>query len=288
MTNMLISYRKMFLALVVGIAGCATQPVPSITTAPTETWDPGGIVWADLLTDDVATARAFYSGVFGWQFIATGEDEYLQATNNGKPVAGIAYHAPRDPKVSEVVWLVSISVDDVDVSAAAVSDAGGEILESPRNVPNRGRFSIVADNEDAVLVFLKASGGDPINTRSVDNEWIWAELWGRDPGSAAQFYAATVGYESKVVVDTAGDDYRVLLRNGKPKTGIVKLPWDDVDSHWLPYLRVADVGATVERVKSAGGKVLVAPSMDYDEGRVAIVSDPTGGVFAIQSRRSAQ
>lgn len=80
----------------------------------------------------------------------------------------------------------------------------------------------------------------------------------------------------------------MLLKGGKPKTGIVQLPWDNVTPNWLPYLRVADLTATVARVRSAGGSVLLAPSMAFDEGRVAIVSDPTGGAFAIQARRAVQ
>jgi predicted enzyme related to lactoylglutathione lyase len=278
--------RIIVLTAAIGLQGCATQPLSPITLAPTDSWNPGRFVWADLLTDDVSAARDFYADVFGWQFDATGDDHYSQATYRGRPIAGIAHHVSEDSEVREVLWLVSVSVDDVNSAAAAVVAAGGEVLEDARDVPDRGRLAVVADNEAAVLVLLRAGAGDPRMQRAWENEWIWAELWVTDPERSAKFYESVLGYKAHTVEEQGGDNYVVLVRNGRPEAGIVKLPWDDVKPNWLPYLRVADVVATIERIKTAGGALLVEPSNAYDEGRMAIVSDPTGGVFAIQARRS--
>ena len=267
-------------------AANAADPVPPITTTASGAWDPGQLVWADLLTDDVARARKFYGDVFGWQF--TGDDQYAQATNAGVPVAGIAFHEPRDPQVSEVAWLVSISVEDVDAAATAVPGAGGTVLEAPRTVADRGRFAIVEDAQGAVVVLLRSSQGDPPDRRSVDNEWIWGELWTRDRDQASRFYGKSIGYDSRTVTEADGTGYTVLLRDGKPKTGIVELPWDSVPPNWLPYLRVADVAATIERIEAAGGYVLLQSRDESDKGIVAVVSDSTGGAFAIQSPRKAR
>jgi predicted enzyme related to lactoylglutathione lyase len=259
---------------------------PSITSSRTGTWDPGQLVWADLLTNDVDAARRFYGDVFGWQF--TGDDQYLQASNAGEPVAGIAYHEPRDPSVSEVVWLVSISVEDVDAAAGMVPDAGGTVLEAPQDVAGRGRYAIVEDDQGAVFVMLRSAEGDPPDRRSVDHDWVWGELWTRDTSMAKRFYADVAGYESRDIEDADNATYTVLFNTGKPKTGLVELPWEDVLPHWLPYLRVADIEQTIARIEAAGGAVLLAPEEQYDDGSVAIVSDPTGGVFAIQAPRTAE
>lgn len=279
--------KKRNLTALCAVAICTTalaaDPVPPIIASPTQTWDPGQLVWADLLTPDVAAAKRFYSSVFDWQF--SGDEQYAQASHAGVPVAGIAFHVPRDPDVGEVAWLVSVSVDDVDAAAAAVIDAGGKVLEAPRTAPDRGRFAIVEDDQEAVVVLLRSAQGDPPDRRSTDNEWIWAELWTPDPNRAAEFYRSTVGYDVKTITASGGSEYVLLVHDGKPKTGIVRMPWDKVEPHWLPYLRVADVSDTVARVEAAGGAVLVAPSEEFDDGSVAIVSDPTGGVFAIQQRR---
>lgn len=279
-----MKYSLPLLFATIALAANAADPAPPIVATPTQTWDPGQLVWVDLLTDDVSAAKDFYAAVFDWRFV--GDDKYAQASHAGAPVAGIAYHEPRDPEVSEVAWLVSVSVADVDAAAGAVTGAGGEVLEAPRNVPERGRFAIVEDDQGAVVVFLRSAQGDPPDRRSVDNEWIWAELWAPDPDGAAEFYRATVGYDAKTITEPDGSDYVVLVHGGKPKTGIVRLPWDEVTPHWLPYLRVAEVGRAIERIMAAGGRVLLPPRQEFDQGTVAIVSDPTGGVFAIQAPRS--
>lgn len=124
---------------------------------------------------------------------------------------------------------------------------------------------------------LRSEQGDPPDRRGVDNEWVWAELWTRDPGRAKRFYGTVAGYESRDIQESDDGSYTVLFNGGKPKTGIVELPWEDVLPHWLPYLRVADVGETIARIERAGGRVLLAPGEEYDDGTVAIVSDPTGG-----------
>jgi predicted enzyme related to lactoylglutathione lyase len=259
---------------------------PSIVAGPTGIRDPGQLVWADLLTDDVAAAQKFYGDVFGWQFL--GDDEYLQASRDGVPVAGIAYHEPVDPAVSEVAWLVSISTEDVDKAARAAEAAGGRVLEAARDVPGRGRYAIVEDSQGAVFVLLRSETGDPADRRGVDHEWIWGELWTPDTNRAKRFYADVVGYEARDIEEPDGGSYTLLFKGGKPKTGLVRLTIDNVRPHWLPYLRVADVKETVARIIEAAGGVLIAPADEFDDGTVAIVSDPTGGVFAIQSPAAAQ
>ena len=291
-----MKYRVMALVtalLCVGIANAAGA-VPPITAEPTGQRNAGQLVWADLLTDNLDAAQSFYSEVFGWEF--SGDNEYRQATHAGVPVAGFVLHEPRDPTVPEVAWLISISVSDVDAAAVAATSAGGSVLEAAQTVPDRGRYAVVEDNQGAPVALLRTSQGDPLARRTVDNEWIWAELWARDQRTAADFYKAVIGYEARVIREGDDEAYTVLTigmgagkGNGKNvSTGIVTLPWPDVLPHWLPYLRVANVADAISRIKQAGGYVLLPPRQEFDDGTVAIVSDPTGGAFAIQQRRAQQ
>jgi hypothetical protein len=61
-----------------------------------------------------------------------------------------------------------------------------------------------------------------------------------------------------------------------------QLPWEEVQSNWLPYVKVDDPAATAARVEALGGRVLFAPSPEARNGSVALVMDPTGAAFAIQ------
>ena len=51
---------------------------------------------------------------------------------------------------------------------------------------------------------------------------------------------------------------------------------------------VADVIATVKAVEKAGGEVLLAPQKDGFNDDVAIIADPTGGVFALQQKEAGR
>ncbi len=51
--------------------------------------------------------------------------------------------------------------------------------------------------------------------------------------------------------------------------------------HWLIYFAVADVDATFRRAKDMNARTLLPP-MDFEGvGRVAILADPQGAVFAL-------
>jgi len=63
--------------LAVFLSACTTTKVivPPVTDPPTNTHLTGEFVWYDLITSDVAAAKRFYGGLFGWEFEAAGKDD---------------------------------------------------------------------------------------------------------------------------------------------------------------------------------------------------------------------
>jgi predicted enzyme related to lactoylglutathione lyase len=55
---------------------------------------------------------------------------------------------------------------------------------------------------------------------------------------------------------------------------------EGVPAHWAVYLRVADTDAAVKTAVELGG-ALIMPAEDTPYGRVAMLSDPTGGHFRV-------
>jgi hypothetical protein len=51
--------------------------------------------------------------------------------------------------------------------------------------------------------------------------------------------------------------------------------------HWLNYVRVISAADAVAKVKSLGGRVLVAPHPDRQGGLIAVVADPAGAPFGL-------
>jgi predicted enzyme related to lactoylglutathione lyase len=137
-------------------------------------------------------------------------------------------------------------------------------------------------------MLLRAKHGDPEDSTGVASDWLWAELWTDDISASIQFCEKILGYKSVAVKGTTGKTYHVMGRDQKPRASVIKSPFDDVSPNWLPYVKVQDVDAVAMAVIKHGGKVLVPPERDDLSYHVAIVADPTGGVFAIQEKEAQQ
>jgi uncharacterized protein len=112
----------------------------------------------------------------------------------------------------------------------------------------------------------------------MSSRFIWYELVARDPGAAAAFYGAVVGWTT-ASAGMGGMDYQIFSTDGVGIGGLMPLA-DAGDMGagpgWLGYVSVADVDASVARIVAAGGKLL-SPAMDVPSvGRMAMVADPQG------------
>lgn len=275
--------------LILGTAGFLTavqaETIPDygpITTDASAIERPGKVVWMDLVTGDVRAAAEFYRDIFNWQFKFSGNDSYAYATLNGKPVASIAAY-DEDVEGGVGLWIASISVDDVDATVGRIKKHGGSIIEAPEDLPGRGRFALIEDPTGAVVMLLRAKGGDPQSEESV-NGWLWVELWTNDVNAATEFYENVIGYRTVTVKDGSGGVFQVMGRDQTPHASVIEAPLPDVEPIWLPYMRVDNVDATAREILKAGGSVIVPPQKDGLNVDVAIVADPTGGVFALQQK----
>jgi predicted enzyme related to lactoylglutathione lyase len=79
--------------------------------------------------------------------------------------------------------------------------------------------------------------------------------------------------------------YTMLKSTGKDVGGLYKLMPDmiaqGVPPHWLSYVSVANADESAEKIKAEGATIMNEPFDVYTIGRMAVVKDPTGAVFAI-------
>lgn len=257
--------------------------VPPINSVPTGESHPGKFVWYDLMTNDIPSVKNFYSELFGWEYIETGDpdNDYAVVLHNGNPIAGM--FELRDVKAEQRYsqWVSYLSIDNMKMAIEYTKRNGGSIYREPFQLPNRGTIAIVFDSQNAVTAFVKSSSGDPVDDEPVYNEWLWTELWSNDIENSVSFYNGLLNYEYKKFKTKAENFYHVLEKESKPRAGIVKIPYEDVKPHWMPYIAVEDPSAVVAKVESLGGKVLLG-----EEGVVgntaAIIADPSGAVFTVQ------
>jgi uncharacterized protein len=129
------------------------------------------------------------------------------------------------------------------------------------------------------------SGTAPARERGANDpgKFVWHDLTTDDPASCKKFYTALLGWE---YVDTTvlGNSYSVV-RIGKTPVGGIHAPRPEnagkTPAHWLSYMSVADVDASVAKAKAEGAGVLAGP-LDIDShGRAAVLRDPQGAPFGL-------
>ena len=273
------------ISLLVILSGAAGVTARALATAqqPPAAMSPGEFVWHDLVTENPAAARAFYGPLFGWTFEAgEGVDPgYTIIKHDGRPIGGIVI--PKRQPGSEVVaqWLTYVVVADVDTSAAAFRQAGGQIFRGPLNARKDLRVAVVADGQGAPLGLVNRGPHVDDERPPAINRWLWMEYVARDAGAALKFYSETVGFRHEISEVRQNFTY-YLLTTDRPRAGLFRSPWERETSAWLPYVRVADPVATAMRAAELGGRVVVEPSPRVRNGSLAIVLDPAGAPVALQ------
>jgi len=268
--------------------GCAHEPlrVPPMTPDPTELHLTGKFVWFDLFTRDLPGARHFYEALLGWSFqkASGAEERVMTIACNDVPI-GNAVAVDRvkiEDKPSR--WLSYMSVMDVDQAILRVEQHQGSVYMPARNLPDRGRVAVVLDAQGAPFALVASTTGDPPDNGFDRNDFFAAELWARDRDAAIVFYRAVAGYNLELADLGDGNAYHLLVEDGTPRAGVVQIPWEEVKPNWVPYIAVEDVDAVAEKVEPLGGRLLIEPDPNIRDGKVAIIADPSGAVFAVQQR----
>ena len=275
-----------FAALALTASAADFPPINS--PASTDSF-PGKFVWSDLYTADSAAAQSFYTGLFGWtattiqRDTSSGVHPYVVLSNGDRPVGGIAVRPPRLKDEVHGVWVGYISVPDVAKAVATATAAGGHVLFPVRDLPARGTQAIILDPEGALVGLLHSSSGDPGEYRPDPGDWMWAEMFAKNPDAAGHFYEQVLSYQ--LVVDQAGEGqpkHTVLVSGGYSRGSIGPLSSRPrARAAWLMFVRVANVKATVAQATRLGGHVLVAPSDAPTEYWRAVVADPTGAAIGL-------
>jgi predicted enzyme related to lactoylglutathione lyase len=267
-----------------GIATAGTSDFPSLVQPANSEHHVGKVIWADLITTDVESAKRFYGGLFGWTFrdIVTGQNSsYTVALVDDQPVAGLISHDVPAGEHRQPAWLTFMAVRDVNAVKRVALAHGAKLLVEPRNYPQRGQQAVFADPQGAVFAVLASRSGDPADDEVSPGEWIWSSLMTRDADTDAAFYQSIFGYE--VFELTSDGDHLVLSSDNFARASVNTLSGNNPNRHphWLNFVRVANVDAASAKVTELGGRVLVEPHVDRHGGRVAVVADPAGAPFGI-------
>jgi predicted enzyme related to lactoylglutathione lyase len=251
-------------------------------------WPAGTPCWVDLGVDDLAKARAFYSGVFGWS-VQEGPPEaggYSMCEIGGRPVAGIG--PKMGPAEMPSVWTTYLATEDADETASKIKAAAGHLMMEPFDVMDVGRMAIAVDPGGAVFGLWQSRLHTGVRLANEPGSLAWSENMSRDFEGNKAFYQAVFGYEFG---DMSSDDfkYATLDLGGRPAGGIgemgASIPAGH-PAHWSTYFGVLDTDAAVAKVTDLGGTV-IQQAWDSPYGRMAVLADDQGAVFSVMSVEQA-
>jgi len=247
----------------------------------------GNFVWCELDTSDVQGAIKFYKDVIGWNTQAFDESySIVMAGETG--VGGVTRLSDEHKKIGlGPHWLGYVYADDVDQLTKKAQSLGAKTHVPPTEIPTIGRYSLIADPQDAVIALFKPLPREsaPPPAGPTNGHFVWHELIAADHESALRFYAELLGWRKTDAFEGPRGTYQMYGKGGRTFGGMMTKPKDyPAGPHWLYYVTVADLDGAIARVQKSGGRVWNGP-MDIPGGeRVAQCLDPQGAAFALHGK----
>lgn len=239
--------------------------------------------WYELLTSDPSAALAFYQPLLGW----TSEpfpDPAMAYTVLRSPSGTLGGATALDPaKGVPPAWVGVVYVKDADSSVARARELGGTVIEGPFDIPEVGRYAVLADPTGAAFSILQVPADGTPPDRDGLGRVSWHELCSSDPDAAWAFYAGLFGWVATGTMDMGpAGTYQMYGEAGQERSmgGIMRKMPEQPVSAWCFYFNVADAAAAAEGIRARGGTVLFGPHDVPGGGKMVMAQDPQGAVFA--------
>jgi predicted enzyme related to lactoylglutathione lyase len=251
----------------------------------------GRFVWHELMTPDTAGATAFYSKVVPWRTAPSSVPGYTIWMSGQTQVGGLMAQ-PGNASDAPPHWLVYIGTPNVDATCSKAQGLGARVCKPAQDIPNVGRFAVLADPQGAVFaVFTPGAGSPPQAPKPPEGGFSWHELATSDREAALRFYVELFGWQLGATHDMGGMGvYQLIQHGGQQVGGIYTTHGAGSAPAWLSYVQVTDCSRAAAAAKSAGGRVLNGPMEVPGGSWIAVLMDPQGGAFAVheEPRRTSQ
>lgn len=252
--------------------------------------------WMDFDSTDMATSKAFYAGLLGWEFEDGGADvaHYNLVRRDGELVCGgmdVTGMTCPDGAPLPSDWTIYFAVEDLDARCELVRRHGGRIIVDPNEAPGAGRFAIALDPSGAAFGMWQSTGIDGYVFREgAPGTPVWFELITTDYQKSVDFYSAVLDFD---VVEMAGEApasaadsatwrYGTNGSQDEASCGICQAPWMSAGDqpYWRVYFAVASSAEAQAKVVELGGEVLDGPE-DSPYGKILTVREPAGATFQL-------
>ncbi|HUI42795.1 MAG TPA: VOC family protein [Terriglobia bacterium] len=248
---------------------------------------PGSFCWIELATTNQPAAKAFYAGLFGWQAedMPMGPTDFYTMFRLEGRDAGAAYTLRPEQRSQGVPphWMLYVAVESADAAAERAAQLGGKVLAPAFDVFNAGRMAVLQDPAGAAFSVWQPKTHTGTGITGVEGTLCWADLSTPDRDRVGPFYAALFGWTIGKEDENPEHAYWHLANGGEFIGGVPPATHRDpnIPAHWQVYFTVKDCDASAARAKELGAQFFLPPMTFENVGRMAVMADPQGAVFAI-------
>ena len=252
-----------------------------------EKHSPGSFCWIELGTTDQEAAKTFYSSLFAWQAsdnpMGPGE-VYTIFQLEGREAAA-AYTLRPDQRAQGVPsnWMLYVAVESADQAASRAAELGGTVLAPAFDVSDFGRMAVLQDPAGAAFAVWQAKQHSGIGIAGVEGTLCWADLSTPDRDGVEAFYTGLFGWTIGKEDEEPAHAYWHIQSGEEFIGGIPPAAGRDPHAppHWLLYFYVSDCDAVAAKARNLGAQLFMPPTSFEDVGRIAVLADPQGAVFAL-------
>jgi predicted enzyme related to lactoylglutathione lyase len=248
---------------------------------------PGTFSWTDLSTTDQDAAKQFYGQLFGWTAVdfPVGDGAvYSMMQIDGKDVAAISAQPPqqRDAGVPPL-WNSYVTVESADAAVERAKKLGATVHAPAFDVMESGRMAVIQDPQGAFFMVWEPRQHLGASLVNAPGALTWNELASPDPSASAEFYREMFDWKAEQFEGMEMNYLGITTAAGNSNGGI-RDAFENEPSYWLVYFGTEDIDATLARATELGATQMV-PATDIGVGKVAVLRDPQGAVFALYTGR---
>ena len=246
---------------------------------------PGRFCWTDLGTKDVAGAKRFYQGVFGWEVkdlpMGDGDFVYSMLRVKGRDACALYPMSPEQRKMkAPLCWLPYVAVTSVARTVRKAKAAGGKLCLGPLKVMDQGHLAILQDPIGAAFGLWQPRQHPGAGLDNTPGTVCWHDLSTPKSAAAGKFYATVFGWKTQKM-GVGGKAYHLLKLGDKGVGGIWPEPMKQLPPCWVTYWHVTNCAQAVAKVRRLGGRVLMDTTTVPGYCRFAVLRDPQGAAFGI-------
>ena len=114
-------------------------------------YEPNTLGWNELYTPDIEGSRKFYSSLFDWKLKVS--PEYTEVHVGDQGVGGM-FAITKEMAGMPPNWTPYFVVNNADATVAKAKSMGGKVHKEATDIPNVGRFAMLADAQGAGFAII--------------------------------------------------------------------------------------------------------------------------------------